>query len=79
MIRTYLPLSDYIFEILCKEKATKLIVDDKELDTLRELEIVFGIFEEATNIFQVLLKLLMFELKLFELFFLNFRQQNIQL
>lgn len=55
MIKSYLPLSEYIYDILCFEKATSLILDEEEFKTLTELELVFGIFEDANNIFQVII------------------------
>lgn len=65
MIRSFIPLNEIIYDILCQEKLTDLMISEKELTTLKELEIVFGIFEEVTNTFQV-----NFNLQL--IFFFNF-------
>uniref|UniRef100_T1GAK5 BED-type domain-containing protein n=1 Tax=Megaselia scalaris TaxID=36166 RepID=T1GAK5_MEGSC len=52
MLRSFIPLIDVFYDILWNEKKSSLVVTQGELQCLKDLVLVFEIFEEATKIFQ---------------------------
>lgn len=53
MIKSFLPLVDHINDILYQNKKSELILNDDDVNLLKDLYKIYSIFEEATLIFQV--------------------------